>query len=164
MEQDDCDEMANFKLRHHMKVQRWWFNYQSSVTSVKVSALSGDCAVLWSTVYECDLVICLCIFVPGAVWTRPYNSIDITRPCPCSEDLVGEGRYLSAFMYEAVSCNNNLKPLKVQCLALWCITTQPAWRDATGAAKSLRQHPGDSFIKASHAAVLCKFKAKGTTA
>lgn len=34
---------------------------KSSVTSLNVSTLSGDCAV-----YECDLVIYLCIFVRGA--------------------------------------------------------------------------------------------------
>ena len=49
------------KVKQHVKVQ------SSAREGVNVSALSQDCAVLRSTVYECDLFICLCVFVPGAV-------------------------------------------------------------------------------------------------
>ncbi len=39
--------------------------------------------------------------------------------------------------------------------------TQPASKDATGAAESLLQPPGNSFVNASHEEVLNKFKPKG---
>lgn len=38
-------KMVNIKLKRHTMVQRWWYHHQSSVPSVPVSPLSGDCSV-----------------------------------------------------------------------------------------------------------------------
>lgn len=137
-------KMANVKLKH-MKVQSWWFNYQSSVTSVnsfrRLCCFVICCIWMW----PCHL----CIFVPGAVWTRPYQPIGILEIWRVTVDNIFSVWGLYHLNTHKVFCS--LMHHDSACLK----------RRHGSSRISLRQHPGDSYVKASPAEVLCKFKPKG---
>lgn len=107
-------KMANVKLKHHTKVQSPTIKAQSRVSKYQ---LFGEivlfCDPLYMNVTLSSVCVSLCLMLSEPDHISRLLLQDHIFSVP--RDLVGEVRYQSASLYEVVSRNNHLKPLKVSC-------------------------------------------------